>query len=547
MTDFQQTFQIIRQRLWLILLLTFLAGSIAFVVVVSQPSRYRSQVTLAIGGYIQAPNPELQEIRTGLDLSQTYVYLVRTRNVLQRVIDDLDLDLEPDDLDQLLDTRIIPGTSLLQIGVTTDDPLLARDIADEIAANLVRQSPTNLTPEQQEQISLLSLQINVLTDELAALREELQQVEIALDDETLAAADRSRLGDQRRFLIGQVNEFSGNIAQFTGTIASLQQRTNSVEIIERAIIPEDPVGPGTLILVGLVSILAALLVTGTIFLYDYLNDTIQTTDDVVNNLQLPVMGLISSFGKSGDEHTGRLITSLPVFSRVVQEYSTLRTNLYFSTPEDARVFVVSSASPREGKSLTAANLAISLALAGHRVLLIDADLRRPAIHTAFGLPGDTGLSTLLQRPLTDADQKTADSPELLEDDRLQSFIQSTDIPGLMILPAGLSPRNPAELLGFSVMRHWMARFRQSPDLDIVICDTPPVLAVPDAAVLAAISDASVLLVLHASTIRRNSALQARQRFEQVNVNIAGVVLNQVQDNTGIHRTYSYSDYYTDAP
>ena len=182
------------------------------------------------------------------------------------------------------------------------------------------------------------------------------------------------------------------------------------------------------------------------------------------------------------------------------------------------------------------NLAISSALAGQRVLLIDADLRRPRLHQAFGLENGKGLTTLLQTSPAHPDTKA--------DDILKDLIRESNVEGLSILPSGYMPQNPAELLGFVAISQWVDYFKEHQLYDMVIFDTPPILAVPDAAILAANIKARVLLVIQANSTRRIEAKQAQQRFEQINIVIDGMILNQVARQGESYYGYRYDDYYS---
>lgn len=530
-----QYIRIIRRWLWLIGLSTFLVTGIAFVIYGIQPPEYRAQVTIIVGGYIESPDPDPQDIRTGRDLVETYVYLVQSRDVLQNTIETLDLDIDIIDLSKMIDTGVIALTSLLQIGVTHDDSIEARDIANELANQLITESPGNLTIAQQEQIDFLNEQISSLSDELQDYREQSDDIEIQLTDNDLSTLQRRNLSDQRNFLLELINQSSANIAQFSSTIANLQQRSNSVEIIEHADIPTEPEGLSILLLIAIVSATGLLLSTATVFLYEYLTDKIEDTESASAALQLPMLGVITQFGGRKDAYAERLIVNLPALSKTTQEYSTLRTNLIYTTSSN-HVYAVSSASPREGKSVTAMNLAISSALAGQRVLLIDADLRRPRLHQAFGLENGKGLTTLLQTSPAHPDTKA--------DDILKDLIRESNVEGLSILPSGYMPQNPAELLGFVAISQWVDYFKEHQLYDMVIFDTPPILAVPDAAILAANIKARVLLVIQANSTRRIEAKQAQQRFEQINIVIDGMILNQVARQGESYYGYRYDDYYS---
>jgi polysaccharide biosynthesis transport protein len=546
-----QYFRILRRWFWLIALAAFVGGSLSFISRVTQAPLYRTQVTIAIGNYLESPNPNSAEIRTGIDLAQTYAQLVRTYDVLNGVVQSLQLPFGVDKLNDLIDTDIVAGTSLLQISVSYTDPVLTADVTNEIATQLILRSPSNLTLEQQTQVNILQDEIDAQRLELQELREQLDEVDLSLDDTDLSTDEHQSLQQQRNILVDQINEASANIAQFTNTIASFQQRTNSVEIVESARIPIEPIGTSLINTVILGILVGAALAFGGVLAYEYINDRLRTADEVIQALNLPVLGVISRFGKKGDKYDERLIITLPSFSQTSEEYRTLRTNLLYTAEKKKRAFIVSSASPQEGKSVTASNLAASMALSGLRVLLIDADLRRPRVHEIFKLNNNPGLANLLTRRVEDEKGQTANAKDdpiasILDENTWQKVIQRTSIPNLYIITSGFTPSNPAELLGSLLMKRWMEEFRSSPHLDVVIFDTPPVLAVSDSAVLAASLEAKVLLVTHAGQTRRSVALKAKERFTNIKVDVVGVVLNAADLRDEDYYGYNYSYYYTDS-
>ncbi len=202
-------------------------------------------------------------------------------------------------------------------------------------------------------------------------------------------------------------------------------------------------------------------------------------------------------------------------SPAAEAYRALRTNIQFSSlDKPLRTILTTSTAPDEGKSTTVANLAITIAQSEQRVILVDCDLRRPTLHTLFGLPNDEGLTSLM----------------LQEGGRVP--LQKTEVPGLMVLTSGPLPPRPADILGSRRMEAVIAQLREH--ADIVLFDTPPVNAVTDAAVLATKVD-GVLLVFRAGATRRDRAGEARRLLDKVNANIVGVVLTDVKQEDG----YSY--------
>jgi protein-tyrosine kinase len=216
-----------------------------------------------------------------------------------------------------------------------------------------------------------------------------------------------------------------------------------------------------------------------------------------------------------------LITLEDPRSPVAEAYRTLRTNLQFAGVAKAlRTLVVTSATPSEGKTTTTCNLAVVTAQSGKKVLLIDADLRKPKIHHLFYVSNRIGLTNVL------AGQKRLDD----------AIIPMKEIKDLYVLPSGILPPNPAELLGSQAMKELLEGVLEY--FDMVLIDSPPVLAVTDAQVLSTITD-GVLLVTAAGKVSRDQALKAKQSLEMVGANIVGVVLNQKK----IERDQGYYYYY----
>jgi capsular exopolysaccharide synthesis family protein len=219
------------------------------------------------------------------------------------------------------------------------------------------------------------------------------------------------------------------------------------------------------------------------------------------------------------EKLNELITISEPRSPISEAYRTLRTNLDFASLDQAlKTLVVTSAGVGEGKSTTLANLAVVSAQAGRKVVLVDADLRRPTLHQIFGLENGAGLTTGMM------DESTLASPPL----------QETGVEGLSVLTSGPLPPNPADLVGSRRMEEVIAALAEQ--FDQVFFDTPPVVAVTDAAVLATKVD-GVLLVISAGKTRREYARTAVQRLEQINARLVGTVLTNVQMGTGFQGYY----------
>jgi capsular exopolysaccharide synthesis family protein len=211
-------------------------------------------------------------------------------------------------------------------------------------------------------------------------------------------------------------------------------------------------------------------------------------------------------------------------SAAAEAYRTLRTNITFASPDKpVHTLLATSTSPDDGKSTTIANLAITFAAAGSATVLVDADLRRPHIHTIFGLSNDAGLTTLVADM---ARSKGSEVPKLP--------LQATQVENLQVLTSGPVPPNPAEILSSQRMGELLALLRSK--AEYVLIDTPPIIAVTDAAVLAPKVD-GVLIVINAGKTKRDLAVKARDMLRQVNAHILGVVLNNAEIDKSAYAYY----------
>jgi capsular exopolysaccharide synthesis family protein len=211
-------------------------------------------------------------------------------------------------------------------------------------------------------------------------------------------------------------------------------------------------------------------------------------------------------------------------SSVAETYRSLRTTILFAgLDKDIQVLALSSSAPQEGKSTTSSNLAIVMSQMGKKTLLVDADLRRPVLHSVFGIAREPGLTNLL------FDRATFDEA-----------IRATDVPNLFVLPCGIIPPNPAELLGSNRMHQLIDRLRE--EFDFILLDTPPVVAVTDALLLGHVADATVLIA-RAGVSRIDALLKAMDSVERSGANLLGVVLNDFNPASSYGSYYKYYQYY----
>lgn len=225
-------------------------------------------------------------------------------------------------------------------------------------------------------------------------------------------------------------------------------------------------------------------------------------------------------GSDGSALSKMLITYHHPKSPVSEAFRTLRTNLHYASPEKVlRLLGLTSAGPEEGKSVVTANLAITLAQQGKKVLLMDCDLRKPMVHKLFGVPSSPGITNVL-----------------VDGTPLDTLASKAPVQGLTVIPAGPIPPNPSELLGSSSMDQLLQEVSER--FDYVLLDTPPVVSVTDAVVLSSRLD-GLILVVHAGVTRTQLVKEAKKNIEQAQGNLIGVVLNGVRYSSGDYRYYYY--------
>jgi len=318
---------------------------------------------------------------------------------------------------------------------------------------------------------------------------------------------------------------------------SMAGTPNNIHVVDYAAIPKGPIGPQRMQGVFLALVLALTFGTALALFLDYLDDTIKNTGDVESGLRLPALAVIPIVGRmsqrfmpitralqrSGNGGAPELLIHEQGPTPQAEAYKHLRTSILLSTPGRApKTLLVTSSVPAEGKTTTAVNTATVLAQTGAKVLIIDADMRRPRLHQVFGLPNEGCLSAIL-------------SSEIEEADILSRINQYKDS-NIYLLSSGAIPPNPAELLGSSQMKRLLDIVSKT--FTHVVIDSPPIASFTDGVLIASLVD-GVILVVHGGKTSRQIVRRSRQTLNEIGAKIIGVVLNRAEITAHDYYNYRY--------
>ncbi|MFQ5813738.1 MAG: polysaccharide biosynthesis tyrosine autokinase [Anaerolineae bacterium] len=515
--ELRQYFAVIWKWLWLILLGTAVATGLSYYTSRSMSPIYQTSTTVMVGQSLQNTNPNTQDLWTSERLAQTYAEMVKRQPILQGAVDALGLDIPYQWLGGQVHVNLIQNTQLMEIKVMDTDPLRAKVIADELARQLILQSPTGPEKQQSQYRQFTESQIEDLQGKIQTTQEEMQQLQEAIDAETSATGLANKQA-QMAALQNKLNTYQTNLAQLLNFFQG--SATNYVEVIEPATVPTTPISPRTRLNVLLAATVGLILAVGAAFLLEYLDDTIKTPDDISQALDLFTLGAVTRI--EGENIEDKLVTADHPRSPISEAYRVLRTNLQFSAVDKPlKTLLVTSANPIEGKSLTVANLGVVMAQAGLSVVIVDTDLRRPVLHRIFRLTKEDGLTNALL---------------LGGNPNPDGYLQATEVENLRVLTSGPLPPNPSELLGSERMSRLIEHLKGQ--ADILLFDSPPCLAVTDAAVLSSQVD-GVLLVVDAGACRRGFAVHAVEGLSKVGGNVLGAVLNKLSPRGAGYYYYYY--------
>jgi capsular exopolysaccharide synthesis family protein len=511
--DLRRQGQVIRSWLWLLIASLFLAGGAAYLVSSSLPKVYEAKVTLLVGQSSSSSTPNYNDLLASQRISQTYADLATTGTILGQVMANAGLGVTVDEFRQRVKADAPTNSTLVTVTVQDGDPQRAANLANAIGNQLIAASDSVYGKNSQVQ--------DFIAGQISATQVQIQDTQTQIDS---LAGLKSRTDAEAQQLQALRDRITSLRASYASLLALPGSGANAVTVVDPATTPLTPSSPRVLLNTLLAALVGLLLALGIAFTMEYLDDTVKSPEDVESATGLATLGTVLKMkGDKGRSEIYHLATLLYPRGPAAEAYRTLRTNLEFaSVDEPVKTLLVTSSIPSEGKTTTSGNLAVAFAQAGRTVILLDADLRKPGIHKLFDLPNARGLTSLLRS----------------DDVAIDDVAQATEEERLRVVATGPLPPNPAELLGSHRMQTILERLVAAADL--VIVDSPPLQAVADAAILASITDGT-LLVIDAGRTRRAAAGRGREALAKSGARVLGAALNRLSQRA--RSDYVYYDYY----
>lgn len=518
--ELRQYFAIFFKWAWLIILTTGLAAGSSYVYSRGITPTYRAETTILLGRVAENASQVgagSTDVQSPYNLATTYSLLATQPPVLQATADAIKWREDWRSLYFKISAKAV-NPQLLSISATDEDPAVAKAIADEVARQLFLQGPISAQQKQaEEQRTFVSAQLAQLKLQI----ESNQKILTGLNNQAALESNAARLSD----LNARISTLQTKIDSWQSNYANLSAILNNQQNLFLTVLvpanePNLPFSPNVMQNVLFAGIIGFILAVAVILLLEYLDETIKDADDAQRVLNLSTLGTITRIEgiRQAQDH---LVALREPRSPITESYRVLRTNLRFTGLENpSGALLVTSSGPSEGKTTTAVNLAVVMAQAGRQVILVDADLRRPNVHHYLGLTNDTGLSSLFL--------EEGISPE--------QALRSTALDNFRVMTSGPLPPNPSELLDSKQMAEIFKALRAQSDM--VIVDSPPVLAVADATIIGSRCSGAIL-VLDAGKTRSDLSKRAVERLRQTNVRLFGVVLNKLSSR----RAGGYSSYY----
>ena len=463
---------------------------------------------------LQAQNPRMADYLTSLT-SQKYITAIQEEIAKLEVnkqvavsrkdglTDDSPMLQEYDRKINELRKQLDKELEVLKAGIFASSPEEVKELTQKIIAEEVRNQSLETSIKELEKI--------VQGYEARFMKLPKNAIELARLKRNSEALEKLYLMIEQRYQEAIINE---------------QSQPGNVLIIDEARVPQRPSKPNRTLIVIIGLLLGAGLAVGYVFVKNYFDDTVKTPDDIENR-KINVLAWIPNFegNVSGDSSVQFIVEKFPD-SIPSEAFRALRTRIQFSriNTESLKSVLITSSAPQEGKTTIAVNLAGSFAHSKKKILLIDCDLRKPSVHKLFGRDKNPGLIDYL-----------------VGNSKLEEILYKSNIPNLSYITSGTIPPNPAEMLDSQEMRNFLKQLREK--YDLIIVDSPPIIAVTDSEILTSMVDGTLLVVSSENTeiemMERSVELIRRE-----NTQFLGTVLNNFSYKSGYGSYYKYYYYYS---
>ena len=505
MENFKDLLSPLVKWFWLILISAGIAAAASYYYTLPLPPIFLSKVTLAVGSSIYSLNPDRGELELAYRLAESYAAVAARETVQNATMEALGLPELPE-----YEAASVADSPFIEILVTDISPMRAQAVANELARQLIKESPTNLETSDQDRLKFIEEQLDVFQQDIITTQEEIAQKQIELTSLESAV----KIADVRAEIEALTTKLTILQTNYINLFSNTQQgATNTLSVIESANLPTEPIGPNKILIIGLAAIAGLILGVGVAYWIEFLDDTVRDEEEIIRLLQTPVLGYIDEMPR---KNLSTHVADKPR-SPYSESFRTLRSNIIFrGVDRPVKSILVSGAGVSDGKSTVVSNLAIVMSQAAKKVVVVDADFRRPILHDYFNVPNGKGLTQVIMGEV-----------------ELEEALMPWRDGMLTVLPSGLTPPNPTELLGSMRMNRIISKLNKM--FDLVIINSAPFMVV-DTMLLAAQVD-GVLLVIWPGKTRKEPVKDMHEKLERVGARVLGVALN------GVSRGSGYPGYY----
>jgi succinoglycan biosynthesis transport protein ExoP len=493
MSELREYLAVLRHRKWSVIIAAALVFGVVMLISYRQTPVYEAEARVLVE---PVPPAEPTAVPSPLNI-ETESEIVSSRPVAALVVEDLKLDASPGSVLRNLTVEPVIETEVLLISYSSENARFAQDAANAFSRNYIEYRRQKAMEVIRAARSRIRARLESSRQRLLELTEELESARRAGDEDLVRT-----LEVERSLLIaglGVLEEQSGVFQPEAATEAGS-------EVIQPATLPSSPSSPNHRRNAILGAVLGLIAGAGTAFVKERLDDRVRSRGGVEEVLNVPLLATIPRFDGSGPK-SGRLVAAGN--GAASESYRTMRANIEITIQErNLKSMAITSPLAGEGKTVTTGNLGVAMALAGRRVVLVSADFRRPMLENLLGVPNRVGLSTWLAST---------------DNDALWPVAQPTEIANMSVVPSGPIPPNPTELLASPRFTRLLATLEEI--FDFVLLDSPPLLPVADAMIIAS-RVRHALIVLNATSSLRSSATQIREELRRADVEMVGAVLNE---------------------